>query len=47
MVVPPDTEPDAARTAMARAVHADNITQATEFLVAALPPPAAEQGGEA
>ncbi|MEU8431891.1 DUF5994 family protein [Streptomyces sp. NPDC029216] len=45
MVVPPDTEPDAARTAMARAVHADNITQATELLVAPLPPPTPEQGG--
>ncbi|MFF9913616.1 DUF5994 family protein [Streptomyces sp. NPDC013457] len=47
MVVPPDTEPDAARAAMARAVHADNITPATELLVAALPPPATEQGGTA
>ncbi|MEU3655688.1 DUF5994 family protein [Streptomyces sp. NPDC032161] len=47
MVVPPDTEPDAARTAMARAVHADNITQATEILVATLPPPTAEHGGAA
>ncbi|MFJ5709992.1 DUF5994 family protein [Streptomyces sp. NPDC093105] len=46
MVVPPDMEPDAARTAMARAVHADNITPATELLVAPLPPPATEQGGE-
>ncbi|MFF5449130.1 DUF5994 family protein [Streptomyces sp. NPDC012888] len=47
MVVPPDTEPDAARTAMARAVHADNTTQAADLLVAALPPPATGQGGSA
>ncbi|MEU0399137.1 DUF5994 family protein [Streptomyces sp. NPDC006197] len=47
MVVPPDTEADAARTATARAVHADNITQATEFLVATLPAPTTEQGGAA
>ncbi|MBB4982185.1 MULTISPECIES: DUF5994 family protein [Streptomyces] len=47
MVVPPDTEPDAARTAMARAVRADNITQATELLVAPLPPPTTEDGGAA
>ncbi|MFF8275370.1 DUF5994 family protein [Streptomyces lateritius] len=38
MVVPPDTAPEAARTAMARAVHAENVTHAAEILVAALPP---------
>ncbi|MET9917325.1 DUF5994 family protein [Streptomyces filamentosus] len=47
MVVPPDTEADAARAAMARAVHADNITQATELLVATPLPPTTEQGGAA
>ncbi|KUJ67769.1 hypothetical protein ACZ90_24670 [Streptomyces albus subsp. albus] len=36
MVVPPDTPPDAARTVMARAVLADNVTEATEILVTAL-----------
>lgn len=41
MVVPPGTTPDAARDAMARAVRADNITQAAEILVAALPGSAA------
>ncbi|MCH0540880.1 hypothetical protein I3F58_15135 [Streptomyces sp. MUM 203J] len=39
MVVPPGTEPDAARTAMARAVRADNVTQAAEILLAELPSP--------
>ncbi|MFB7375242.1 DUF5994 family protein, partial [Streptomyces sp. NPDC056222] len=39
MVVPPDTTPDAARDAMARAVRADNVTQAAEILVATLPEP--------
>ncbi|MFH9957879.1 DUF5994 family protein [Streptomyces roseolus] len=39
MVVPPATAPDAARTAMARAVHADNATQATALLLAELPRP--------
>ncbi|MER5810020.1 DUF5994 family protein [Streptomyces sp. NPDC002033] len=44
LVVPPDTTPDAARTAMARAVRADNITQAAQLLVASLddPGPGAE-----
>ncbi|MGW2207233.1 DUF5994 family protein [Streptomyces sp. NPDC001774] len=39
LVVPPDTTPDAARDAMARAVRADNVTQAAEILVATLPEP--------
>ncbi|MFB7610604.1 DUF5994 family protein [Streptomyces gardneri] len=43
MVVPPDTTPDAARDAMARAVRADNVTQAAEILVAPLPEPAAHR----
>ncbi|NXY93872.1 hypothetical protein HYE82_05580 [Streptomyces sp. BR123] len=42
LVVPPGTAPDAARTAMARAVRADNVTSAAEILVAPLP--AAEPG---
>ncbi|MET9880197.1 DUF5994 family protein [Actinacidiphila glaucinigra] len=33
MLVPPDTSPDAARTAMARAVQADNVTDATQILI--------------
>ncbi|MGW1074997.1 DUF5994 family protein [Streptomyces sp. NPDC002537] len=33
LVVPPDAAPDAARTAMARAVRADNITQAEQILI--------------
>ncbi|MFB6872088.1 DUF5994 family protein [Streptomyces sp. NPDC056323] len=41
MVVLPNTTPEAARTAMARAVHADNVTQAAEILVADLPRPTA------
>ncbi|MGW3088002.1 DUF5994 family protein [Streptomyces sp. NPDC001108] len=36
MVVPPATTPEAARMAMARAVHADNATQAAEILLAEL-----------
>lgn len=44
LVVPPDTTPDAARAAMARAVRADNITSAAEILVALLP--VAESGRE-
>ncbi|MFF5287602.1 DUF5994 family protein [Streptomyces sp. NPDC012756] len=40
MLVPPNTTPEAARTAMARAVRADNVTQATEILLAKLPHPA-------
>ncbi|NBE50485.1 DUF5994 family protein [Streptomyces boluensis] len=43
LVVPPDTTPDAARDAMARAVRADNVTQAAEILVATLPEPAAHR----
>ncbi|MFD7615058.1 DUF5994 family protein [Streptomyces sp. NPDC059828] len=43
MVVPPDTTPDAARDAMARAVRFDNVTQAAEILVATLPEPATER----
>ncbi|MCX4670982.1 DUF5994 family protein [Streptomyces sp. NBC_01381] len=43
LVVPPDTTPDAARGAMARAVDADNVTQAAEILVATLPEPAAHR----
>ncbi|MFF3782940.1 DUF5994 family protein [Streptomyces sp. NPDC001933] len=37
LVVPPDTTPDAARDAMARAVDAGNVTRAAEILVATLP----------
>ncbi|MDX2293006.1 MULTISPECIES: DUF5994 family protein [Streptomyces] len=37
MVVPPDTPPEAAREAMARAVDADNATQAAEILLAGPP----------
>lgn len=40
LVVPPDTTADAAREAMARAVRADNITQAAQILIAAAPAPA-------
>ncbi|MCX4981887.1 DUF5994 family protein [Streptomyces sp. NBC_00572] len=40
LVVPPDTTPDAARDAMARAVDADNLTQAAEILVATPTEPA-------
>ncbi|GGS78517.1 hypothetical protein GCM10010222_19930 [Streptomyces tanashiensis] len=43
LVVPPDTTPDAARDAMARAVRADNVTQAAEILVATLPEPATDR----
>ncbi|WP_406252749.1 DUF5994 family protein [Streptomyces atratus] len=43
LVVPPDTTPDAARDAMARAVDADNVTQAADILVATLPEPATER----
>ncbi|MEU7553399.1 DUF5994 family protein [Streptomyces sp. NPDC044571] len=45
LVVPPDTTADAAREAMARAVRADNITQAAQILVAT--PPEAADGGSA
>ncbi|MFD7094175.1 DUF5994 family protein [Streptomyces xanthophaeus] len=37
LVVPPDTTADAAREAMARAVRADNITEAAQLLVATTP----------
>ena len=33
MLVPPDTSPDAARAAMARAVRADNVTEAHQILI--------------
>ena len=33
MPVPPDTSPDAARAAMARAVRADNVTEAHQILI--------------
>ncbi|MFG2195763.1 DUF5994 family protein [Streptomyces sp. NPDC048639] len=33
LVVPPDTEPDAARAAMARAVRASNVSQAEQILI--------------
>ena len=39
LVVPPDTTPDAARDAMARAVDAGNVTQAAEILVVTHPEP--------
>ncbi|MFD9082546.1 DUF5994 family protein [Streptomyces erythrochromogenes] len=39
LVVPPDTTADAARKAMARAVRADNITQAAQILIATTPEP--------
>ncbi|MEV4331812.1 DUF5994 family protein [Streptomyces sp. NPDC049597] len=45
MVVPPSTSPDAARGAMARAVRADNVAQATEILIATPPRPATELEG--
>ncbi|MEV5277449.1 DUF5994 family protein [Streptomyces sp. NPDC051994] len=45
LVVPPDTAADAAREAMARAVRADNITQATQIIIATTPDP--EVGGAA
>ncbi|MFG3347482.1 DUF5994 family protein [Streptomyces sp. NPDC048018] len=45
MVVPPNTTPEAARTAMARAVRADNVTQAAEILLAELPRPGAPSDG--
>ncbi|WP_405979896.1 DUF5994 family protein [Streptomyces sp. NBC_00158] len=40
LVVPPDTTADAAREAMARAVRADNITEAAQILIATTPGPA-------
>ncbi|WP_406368349.1 DUF5994 family protein [Streptomyces sp. NBC_01546] len=45
LVVPPVTTADAAREAMARAVRADNITQAAQILIATTPEP--EDGGAA
>ncbi|WP_327415210.1 DUF5994 family protein [Streptomyces sp. NBC_01233] len=45
LVVPPDTTADAAREAMARAVRADNVTQAAQILIATTPGP--EVGGAA
>ncbi|MGG8409055.1 DUF5994 family protein [Streptomyces sp. 12297] len=45
LVVPPDTTADAAREAMARAVRADNITEAAQILIAATPDPAAGGAG--
>ncbi|MER6082533.1 DUF5994 family protein [Streptomyces sp. NPDC001833] len=33
MLVPPDTSPDAARAAMARAIRADNVTDARQILI--------------
>ncbi|MFD3591017.1 DUF5994 family protein [Streptomyces sp. NPDC058683] len=39
LVVPPDATADAAREAMARAVRADNITQAAQILIATTPEP--------
>ncbi|MEV7519320.1 DUF5994 family protein [Streptomyces sp. NPDC091371] len=44
LVVPPDTTPDAARTAMASAVRADNITSGAEILVAPASAPESERG---
>ncbi|WP_183064105.1 DUF5994 family protein [Streptomyces sp. gCLA4] len=44
LVVPPDTTADAAHEAMARAVRADNITQATQILIATTSEP---EGGAA
>jgi hypothetical protein len=44
LVVPPGTSADAAREAMARAVHADNTTQAAQILVAVLPDPGSGHG---
>ncbi|MCX4529950.1 MULTISPECIES: DUF5994 family protein [unclassified Streptomyces] len=39
LVVPPDTTADAAREAMARAVRADNITEAAQLVIATTPEP--------
>ncbi|MER6221502.1 DUF5994 family protein [Streptomyces sp. 900105755] len=33
LLVPPDTSPDAARAAMARAVRAENVTEARQILI--------------
>ena len=45
MVVPPDTEPDAARRAMAHAVDADNITSAAQILIAPVPGTGTDSSG--
>jgi hypothetical protein len=47
LVVPPDTTPDAARTAMARAVRADPTTSGAEILVAPVNAPESERGERA
>ncbi|WP_051700624.1 DUF5994 family protein [Streptomyces sp. NRRL F-4474] len=47
LVVPPDTAADAAREAMARAVRADNITQAAQILIATTPDPTDTSPGPA
>ncbi|MFJ6867461.1 DUF5994 family protein [Streptomyces termitum] len=47
MVVPPDTPPQAARTAMARAVDAGNASQAAEILLAGPPRSAGPATGAA
>lgn len=47
LVVPPGTTADAAGEAMARAVRADNTTQAAQILIAALPDPRSEHGATA
>ncbi|MEU3601594.1 DUF5994 family protein [Streptomyces sp. NPDC006798] len=47
LVVPPDTPPEAARAAMARAVRADNITHAAEILLAGTPGTATPPRGPA
>ncbi|WP_405566992.1 DUF5994 family protein [Streptomyces sp. NBC_01167] len=39
LVVPPDATADTAREAMARAVRADNITEAAQLLIATTPDP--------
>ncbi|MER7043901.1 DUF5994 family protein [Streptomyces jumonjinensis] len=44
LVVPPDTTPEAARVAMARAVNVGNITQAAEILIATIPEPRPQRG---
>ncbi|MFB6614279.1 DUF5994 family protein [Streptomyces sp. NPDC085524] len=47
LVVPPQAHADAARQAMARAVDADNTTQAAEILLATLAEPSIEDEGPA
>ncbi|MFE0581559.1 DUF5994 family protein [Streptomyces sp. NPDC058874] len=46
LVVPPDTTADAAREAMARAVRADNITEAAQILIATTPGPEGAGAGD-